>query len=70
MGYVDKYMNQLRCQHLKNMHKSFVWIHPAGHKYHAMKTYAILDEQSNRSLCETDLFERLIIKGLQCKQSG
>lgn len=32
-------------------------IYPAGHQEKAVKAYAVLDEQSNRSLAKSELFE-------------
>ncbi|MES9882784.1 MAG: hypothetical protein ABW185_18100 [Sedimenticola sp.] len=38
-------------------------VYPDGHPEDAIKTYAILDEQSNRSLAKTELFDDLDIHG-------
>ncbi|KAI4900717.1 hypothetical protein NFI96_009187 [Prochilodus magdalenae] len=40
-----------------------VLVYPAGQRDRALKTYAVLDEQSNRSLCRTEFFEHFSIKG-------
>lgn len=42
---------------------SLVRVYTAGQKENAIKAFAVLDEQSNRSLAKTQLFDHFAIKG-------